>query len=108
MKKYKVRITKDAEQDLLDLYYYIAKYDDEENALSMLDKLEELITSLDQNLNRGHIPPELDQQGIKDYKEVHYKPYRIIYEIIGSEVVILCCVDGRREMKALLERRLFR
>ena len=108
MKIYKVRITEDAEQDLIDLFDYIARRDSVENAYHVLDKLEELILSLDNNPQRGHSPPELDVRGIKDYKEVHFKPYRIIYEIIGTVVVILGCFDGRRDMQSLLERRLLR
>lgn len=108
MSRFKIRITASAEDDLVDLFFYIAKHDCEKNALHVIDQLEKLILSLDENPQRGHIPPELDQKGIKDYKEVHFKPYRVIYEIIGSDVAILCCVDGRRDMQSLLERRLFR
>jgi len=57
---------------------------------------------------RGHYPPELSTQGIKDLKEVLLKPYRAIYEIIGSKVIVHLCVDGLRDMKTLLERRLIR
>lgn len=108
MKTYKVRITEDAEQDLIDLFDYIARRDSVENAYHVLDELEEPILSLDENPQRGHNPPELDVRGIKDYKEVHFKPYRVIYEIIGTIVVVLGCFDGRRDMQSLLERRLLR
>jgi len=108
MKHYKVRITSSAEEDLFDLYNYISRHDCEENAASVLDHLETLVLSLDQNPQRGHVPPELDRKGIKDYKEIHFKPYRVIYEIIKNDVVILICVDGRRDMQSLLERRLLR
>jgi toxin ParE1/3/4 len=67
-----------------------------------------LIFSLDHQPERGHYPPELDKHGVKDYTEVHFKPYRIIYEILGKNVMILACFDGRRDMQSLLERRLLR
>ena len=108
MRSYKVRITEEAEKDLVDLFDYIARKDIVENAYYVLDSLEELILSLEKNPQRGHIPPELDVRGINDYKEVHFKPYRVIYEIIGSIVVILGCFDGRRDMQSLLERRILR
>jgi len=76
--------------------------------LYVLDKLEELVLSLQSNPERGHYPPELSHQGIKDYREVLFKPYRVIYEIIASKVIVHLCVDGRRDMKTLLERRLLR
>ena len=108
MKSYKVRITDEAEKDLIDLFDYIARKDIAENAYYVLNNLEQLILSLEKNPQRGHFPPELDIRGIKDYKEVHFKPYRVIYEIIDSIVVVLGCFDGRRDMQSLLERRILR
>ena len=108
MKQYRVRITHDAEQDLVDLFDYISRKDSFENADYVLDHLEELILSLQQQPERGHYPPELAIGGVKSFKEVHFKPYRVIYEIIGARVVVLACIDGRRDIQTLLERRLFR
>jgi toxin ParE1/3/4 len=67
-----------------------------------------LILGLDENPERGHYPAELSCQGIKEYREVIFKPYRAIYEIVGNKVIVHVCVDGRRDMTALLERRLYR
>ena len=108
MKKYPVILTVDAERDIEDIYDYIARKDTLDNANHVLDELEALILNLAQNPQRGAYPPELIRQGIKDYREVFFKPYRAIYEIVGNKVVVHLCVDGRRDMKALLERRLFR
>jgi toxin ParE1/3/4 len=108
LKKHQVIITFEAEKDILDIYDYIAKKDTLQNAEYVLDNLESLILSLEESPERGHYPPELSIQGIKEFKEVIFKPYRAIYEIIGSKVIVHLCVDGRRDMKALLERRLIR
>ncbi len=108
MKQYQIRITSEAERDIEDLYDYIAKKDTPQNALYVLDKLESLILSLGATPERGHYPPELSVQGIKDYREVIFKPYRVIYEIIANKVIVHLCVDGRRDMKTVLERRLLR
>ena len=108
MKKHQVIITFEAEKDILDIYDYIAKKDTLQNAEYVLDNLESLILSLEESPERGHYPPELSIQGIKEFKEIIFKPYRAIYEIIGSKVIVHLCVDGRRDMKALLERRLIR
>ncbi len=108
MKRYNVRLTSEVESDLVDLFEYIARKDSIDNAYYVLEKLDTLILSLDQQPERGHYPPELDKRGVKDYREVHFKPYRVIYEIIGNHVVILGCFDGRRDMESLLERRLLR
>jgi toxin ParE1/3/4 len=106
--KYKVRITEEAEQDILDIYYYVASTDSEKNATILLDHLEEKCASLAELPNRGHIPPELKEIAVKDYLEIHFKPYRIIYQIIDKTIYIHCVVDGRRDMQSLLEQRMIR
>ena len=108
MKRFHVRLTDEVDQDLIDLFEYIARKDSVDNAWSVLEQLETLILSLHQQPERGHYPPELVERGVKDYREVHFKPYRVIYEVIGNHVVILGCFDGRRDMQLLLERRLLR
>jgi len=108
LKRYQVRLTYEAERDLVDLFEYIARKDSVDNAYYVLEKLDTLILSLDQQSERGHYPRELSKRGVKDYREVHFKPYRVIYEIIRNHVVILGCFDGRRDMQLLLERRLLR
>ena len=108
MKAFSVRLTSEAELDLVDLFEYIARKDSIGSAYHVLDKLEALILSLNRQPERGHYPPELDRHGIKQYREVHFKPYRVIYEIIGKQVVVLACFDGRRDLQSLLERRFLR
>ena len=108
MKRYQVRLTQELEADLLDLFDYIARKDSVANAYHVLDELDALILSLDQQPERGHYPSELHEHGVKDYREVLFKPYRVIYEVIGNDVVVLGCFDGRRDMQLLLERRLLR
>jgi toxin ParE1/3/4 len=108
LKKYQVILTFEAERDIVDIYDYLAKKDTLQNAGYVLDNLESLILSLDEAPERGHYPPELSIQGIKEFKEVIFKPYRVIYEIIGNKVIVHLCVDGRRDMKTILERRLIR
>lgn len=108
MRRYYVRLTPQVEADLLDLFEYIAKKDSVASAYHVLEKLDELILSLGQQPERGHYPPELSEYGIKDYREVLFKPYRVIYQVINTHVVVLGCFDGRRDMQLLLERRLLR
>jgi len=57
---------------------------------------------------RENFPPELERIGVYDYREVFFKPYRIIYQISGSEVYVHCVLDGRRDMQTLLQQRLLR
>lgn len=108
MTKFRVRIAKEAEEDLAELIDYIAQYDSVERANYVLERLLTICTRLEQHPERGHFLPELRSLGIKTYREVHFKPYRVIYEVIGRDVFILLIVDGRRSLQAILERRLVR
>lgn len=66
----------------------------------------EVVESLAQFPERGSYPKELVALGIKEYRQTAFKPYRVIYRVLGSQVVIHVIVDGRRDMQSLLARRL--
>jgi toxin ParE1/3/4 len=106
--KYRVRIVAEAEEDLAELANYIAHHDSVERANFVLEKLLTLCERIEQHPERGHFLPELRSLGIKTHREVHFKPYRVIYEVNGREVFILLIVDGRRSLQTILERRLIR
>lgn len=108
MKRYRVRFSEDAEQDLTDIYRYILRHDSAENADYVLDQLESLCTRLTELPERGQITPELQRIGVTNYREVSFKPYRVIYELVRQGVFIHCVLDGRRDLPSLLERRLIR
>ncbi len=101
-------LIQEAEDDLFDIYGYILNNDSPAHAEYVLLKLQEACVSLDEMPERGHIPPELERIGITEFKEIHFKPYRIIYEIEKKTVFIHCILDGRRDVQDLLERRLLR
>jgi toxin ParE1/3/4 len=106
--KYTLFLIEDAETDLLDIYRYVAQNDSFENADRLLDKIEETIIKLSTMPLRGHIPPELERIGVLEFREVFYKPYRIIYQIIKSNVCVHCILDGRRDLQDLLQQRVLR
>jgi len=106
--KFSVMLIQEAEDDLFDIYGYILNNDSPAHAEYVLLKLQGACVSLDEMPERGHIPPELERIGITEFKEIHFKPYRIIYEIEKKTVFIHCILDGRRDVQDLLERRLLR
>ncbi len=108
MKQYAVSLTDDAKTDLQDIYDYIAEHDAPAKADGVLDKLEALVDSLSRFPERGAVAKELPDVGIKDYREVYFKPYRVIYRVLGTKVYVYLIVDGRRDMQTLLTRRLIR
>ena len=105
---YSVYIVADAEQDIVDIYDYIALSDSLEKAEYVLENIETKCFGLSEFPNRGHYPPELERIGIFEYREIHFKPYRIIYQVVDSKVYVHCVLDGRRELQKLLENRLLR
>lgn len=106
--KCQVYILQDAEDDILGIYRYVSLHDSKENAESLIDKIKETCASLETFPDRGHTPPELDRVGVFSYKETHFKPYRILYEIVETAVYVHCVLDSRRSLQELLEKRLLR
>jgi len=104
--RYAVFLTEGAEQDLESLYNYIAEFDSPDNADRVLDRLMTAVDELSIFPERGSHPKELLALGIKDYRQTFFKPYRVIYRIIGQCVYVYLIADGRRDMQSLLLRRL--
>jgi len=105
-RKYEVLLTQGAEQDLESIYDYIAEFDCKANADRVLDRLLDIVESLSSFPERGAYPKELIALGIRDYRQTAFKPYRVIYRVIGQKVYIYVIADGRRDMQSLLSRRL--
>lgn len=103
---FQVFLTDDATRDLEDLYDYIELHDVSGKADHVLEQIEKCFTSLSENPQRGTYPKELLAIGLREYREIFFKPYRIIYRVMAGNVYVLVIADGRRDMQALLQRRL--
>ena len=108
MKKYKIDVTGKAEQDMFEIYAYIAKQDSILKAENFYDKLEEICASLEHFPERGHFLSDLKDLSNNTYREIHFKSYRIIYKITDNLVSIYGILDSRRELKHLLMQRLIK
>lgn len=103
--KYQVYLSIDAENDLFDIWSYVARTDSPEKADNLLQELQSTCFTLKEFPDRGHIPPELEQVHVREYREIHWKPYRIIYRIHDDRVFVHCVLDGRRNVQdQLIER----
>jgi toxin ParE1/3/4 len=51
-------------------------------------------------------PKELRSLGDQEYRQVLFKPYRVIYRVVGQQVVVYVISNGRRDLQSLLARRL--
>lgn len=104
--RYEVLLTHGAEQDLESIHGYISAFDSDANANHLLDRLLKVVEGLAQFPERGSYPKELAALGIKDYRQIAFKPYRIIYRVLGRKVIIYLIADGRQDMQSVLSRRL--
>jgi toxin ParE1/3/4 len=106
--KFTVSLVADAEADLLDIYRYVARNDSLLKADRLLDSIEKTILSLETMPLRGHYPPELERVGVFEFREIFFKPYRIIYQVVKVDVFVHCVLDGRRSLQDLLQERILR
>lgn len=104
--KFEVLLTEGAEQDLEAIHDYISEFDCVANANHVLVELMDVVESLSKFPERGSYPKELVGLGIKEYRQTFFKPYRVIYRVAGSQVIIYLIADGRRDMQSVLARRL--
>jgi toxin ParE1/3/4 len=103
---YEVLLTTGAERDLEDIYDHIAGSDSPAKADYVLTRVLEVAERLATFPDRGPYPKELQALGIREYRQAFFKPYRLIYRVIGKQVFVYVIADGRRDMQSLLARRL--
>lgn len=105
-KSFAVFLTDDASIDLAEIVHYIAEKDSPAKANHVLARIADRVSSLAEQPHRGVHPRELAALGILEYRELFFKPYRILYRVTGEAVYVMLIVDGRRDLQRLLERRL--
>ena len=95
-----------AKTDLHQLRSYIFKNFSKNVWQSTYAKLKESIRSLNAFPYLGAIPPELGDIHIHQYRQLICGLNRIIYEVRGDTLYVHIIVDTRRDLSALLIRRL--
>ena len=101
MKKYDVIISELAEKDINEIItYYISI--NTEYAKKLYGRIKGKILELSLLPEKGRIPPELEKNGIHDFKEIIEGNYRIVYSIHEKTVHILAIVDSRRNLDEIL------
>jgi toxin ParE1/3/4 len=101
-----VRFTKEARDDLRELHAYISENDSRENADYVAQGIVRAALELRDFPSRGTYPPELLRKGSRSFRQIFFKPYRILYRVRGNTVFIGVIADGRRNLQSLLMRRL--
>jgi toxin ParE1/3/4 len=90
--RHTVRLTEDAKRDLDELAEFVALNDSPASALRLIERR----------------PRELAEFGLREFRQVSMKPYRLVHRIDAHVVHVVLIVDGRRDMRAVLQRRLLR
>lgn len=102
-----VIVSQFAEDDLNEVveYYYSLSPNFVEKLIS---EFESNVLSLKEYPKSGRIVPELEKQGISQYRELLQGNYRIVYEISGDKVIVHTIIDGRRNFEDIIISKLSR
>jgi toxin ParE1/3/4 len=102
---YKIIWANVAESDLKDIIEYIS-IGSPQNALRILKNIKQKTSELYTLPERNRIVPELQDQGILQYREMIIPPWRLIYRIAERKVYVLSLIDSRRNVEDILLKRL--
>jgi toxin ParE1/3/4 len=103
---YSVEFSTGAKQDLFKIYRYIKSAGKPGTAKKFSDLIKKACLSLSENPEHVHIPSEL--KGLSDMlcRQIVFKNYRIIYQVIGKVVVISGIIDGHRHIREVMRQRM--
>jgi len=107
VKRYDVRWSDTAENDLISIVEYIAA-DSPSKPSEIFETIGKKASNLYTFPERGRVVPELRDQGITQYRELIIAPWRIIYRISEKRVYVLSVLDSRRNVEDILLQRLIR
>jgi toxin ParE1/3/4 len=106
-RRYRVQWVEVAVRDLEDLVSYVA-VDSGPNATRVLKRLETRAAALESSPARGRVVPDLAHFGMRTWRELVVRPYRLVYRIEGGTVTVLAVFDARRDLEDVLLERLLR
>lgn len=101
MQKYRVEITRTAENDARETYDYIRR-DNKAAAIKWLGEIERQIETLANFPVRCPVIPEASELG-REYRHLIHGRYRTVFRIEGMRVIILRIINSAR----LLDQGLF-
>jgi addiction module RelE/StbE family toxin len=106
-RRFRVQWAEVAVRDLEEVVAFIAR-DSQTNAERVLERIERSSSTLESTPERGRVVHELTRLGVRSWRELVVKPYRLIYRTEGDTVTVLALFDGRRDLEDLLLERLVR
>jgi toxin ParE1/3/4 len=79
------------------------------NAKRLLKNFKTKARSLENSPERGRVVAELAEFGIRAWRELLIRPYRLIYRVRDKNTVLVAAfLDGRRDLRDVLLERLTR
>ena len=102
-----VEVSPFAQDDLNEIIEYYSSFS-QDYVETTISEFEENVMSLQQHPRSGRIVPELERQGITQYRELIQGYYRIIYKISKDKVTVLTIIDGRRNFEEIIIEKLSR
>ncbi|MDA3791136.1 MAG: type II toxin-antitoxin system RelE/ParE family toxin [Desulfobacula sp.] len=96
-----------AENDLKEIIEYIA-LDRPQAALKIFNTIKDKVSDLYTLPERGRVVPELQNQGILQYRELIISPWRLIYRILDQKIFVLSLIDSRQNVEDILLKRMIR
>jgi toxin ParE1/3/4 len=96
-----------AAEDLEAIVAYIALRSPTD-ARGVLRRLRERAEALRTAPERGRTVPALARFGIRTFRELAVRPYRLLYRAEANSLVVLAVFDGRRDIEDVLFERLIR
>lgn len=99
---------KSAEQDLVALRGYVVKSFGKETWQASYARIKDAVNIIQSFPLGGSVPEQLERLGLTQYRQVISGMNKIIYEVRQDTIYIHIVCDARRELKALLARRLLR
>lgn len=103
-----VRWTRTAVDDLLGVVDYVVGRDGTATAQQLAEVVTREAATLATMSLRCRVVPELEAEGIDGYRELLVGPYRIMFALRDSDVIVLAVLDGRRDLAELLIARALR
>ena len=107
MKRLRVRWSRSASLDLIEIIEYI-QLDRPVAAREIGRAIRAAALHLKDNPRRGKVVPELLERGVTDYRQIVIAPYRLIYAVRPDSLDIEAVIDGRRDIQTWLFERLIR
>ncbi len=100
-KTYKLKWTKNAKEDLLSIVMRIQN-ESPNTAKEVYKKLKKKAQSSNFFPLKGRVVPELQEEGITQYREIIVTPWRIIYRVGDNTVYLMAIIDSRQNLDELL------